>query len=145
MTNIPASQWDNLIEDIRSAVLYWMGKSTAPHAHLFDVDAVIFEVEHRLRSSHAEGVHRWGDYVLVWGTFTPWYSTGEVFVEDLLIRVDRTGDVSLDRVISNIRELAKEQGLSDVFVGDTQGIGYMTEQYIKGGFEPIGSVLYRRI
>lgn len=143
MTNIPQSKTQVFLDDLHSALLYWVSKSTAPHAALFDIPTIMQDVRHRLLSQ-SSGVHVFGNYAVLWDTYIPWYGKEAVLVEDLVIRLD-SGVGSVDEAINGLKELAEDMGFRWLFAGDTQSLGYMTRKYVEAGFDNIGAVLVRRM
>lgn len=141
-TNVKQSDIVELRDAVLAAAIKFLEKSPAPHKELMDPYKVAQVTEDRARALGSYcGAHRFGAYVLVWDVACPWYASQDVLIEDLLILafpedVRRT----LQQVLTeDIPELARTLGLQHVFTGDTQGLGYMGQQYDKAGYHRLGS------
>jgi hypothetical protein len=142
-TNLHRDAVRGLYERVLEAALGFLEKSPAPHAKIMDAYKVARNISDRaLTASSLWGAHRFGAYVLAWEVCAPWYSDEDVMIEDILIKAypeDCTR--TLQEVLTeDIPELARTLGVRYVFTGDTQGLGYMGEQYTRAGFGTLGTM-----
>lgn len=120
-------------------------RSPAPHMAILDLDVLWDNIV--LRAYRGRGVTRFGAYVVLWDIARPFWSKEYVLIEDLVIRAfDDDHSVTLQEVLTmHLPRMAEANGLKWIFTGDTQGLGYMTEQYTKAGYTNLGSQFCKEI
>lgn len=130
-----------LYDRVADAAAAFLRVSPAKHAALMSPFKVAQHAEDRAAGRGRWGCHRFGAYILLWDLVTPWYSSEEVLIEDLLLKVypeDATRTLQ-EVLIQDIPELARTLGVRYVFTGDTQGKFYMGQQYAKAGYSLLGT------
>lgn len=130
---------------VTDAAEKYLQVSPAPHMDDVDLRRVYEDTISRCFDPEDNSVAVFGDFAFLFGITRPWHSRKRALVEDLLIRFRREVQNDLDEVLeSGIPALARQLGVSRVFVGDTQA-GLMEPRYIRAGYTPLGTQLMREV
>ncbi len=75
-----------------------------------------------------------GDYLLVYGVVSPWFSTSKVLTEVMLMRDPIGKPVDFHHLVGAIEQLAKDNGCEAVAVGNAYNRPSLTRAYAQHGF-----------
>jgi len=85
-----------------------------------------------------------GDYLILFDVGCDWYSAKLILFEQIIIRVYREGQATLDDAIAVLDRIAAEYSCSAIAVGDSQR-GYMVEAYQRHGYTVSGTTLLKQL
>lgn len=130
---------------VADSVEEYLKVSPAPHMDDVDLSRVYEDVLTRCFDPEDNSVAVFGDFAVLFGVTRPWHSRKSVLVEDLLIRFRREVGNPLEVVLeTGLPALARQLGVSRIFVGDTQA-GRMAPRYMRAGFTQLGTQLMRDV
>lgn len=135
----PAHEYD--LEPVMRAAIHMLGMSPAPQMKFVDIMCVRRHIEQAIETGHAVVQ---GDYFILFDIGSPWYSTVNYLIEDLIIKFDNAHGTRVSEAIACLEEIAKSRGCVAVAAGDTQ-VGYMTPKYQAQGFRILGTQLFKEI
>jgi hypothetical protein len=128
-------------ELIFRAMLKMMQYSPAPQMKLVE-PAVAHE---RLMKAREDGrLYVLGDFGIFVDVGSPWYTSKQVLIEEIIVRFRRHFDNVVDTAIEALTRIAKLHGCVAVAAGDTQ-VGYMAPRYLAAGFSTLGTQFYKEI
>jgi hypothetical protein len=128
-------------EQIIEAALGMLDYSPAPQMRLVQPGHVR-SVMHLARLSGR--LYAFGDFGIFVDVGSPWYTTKQVLIEELIVRFRRVYKNPVEGAIAQLDGIGKEHGCVAVAAGDTQ-IGYMTPRYLAAGFQVLGTQFYKEI
>lgn len=128
-------------EDIYAAMLEVLSKSPAAHMKLAEPAVAL---GHLIVRSALGYLWVYGDFAILVDVGSPWYTTKQVLIEEIIIRFRRGYRNTVESAVAQLDVLARDFACVAVVAGDTQ-LGIMTPRYLAAGFTSLGTQLYKDI
>jgi hypothetical protein len=126
---------------IFEALLKLLHKSPAPQMRLAEPE-VAFQA--MCTAVAEQRLYLYGDYALLVDVGSPWHSSKNVLIEEIIVRYQRHFGNNVESAIAQLEVLAERIGCVAIGAGDTQ-IGLMSPRYLAAGFTSLGTQFYKEI
>lgn len=130
--------WDDE-RAVMGALLAMLDKSPAPQMRLADPTSARCGVRSAIHEGRAYIV---GDFFIMVDQGSPWYTSKPVLIEEIILRISREHDTTVEQAIAALDDIAASRGCVAIAAGDTQ-IGYMRPKYEARGYVPMGYQLLK--